>query len=162
MRLILLYGRVQYFSWVSMYSILRPSITSSYNETSYYRSTPGTEKHVDWYIKHRTGMRYLLDLKGFFCCCCFFPHCRERSPQEHLCQVHTENLSILRRSIKEITFCSLKHYSNISTFLSCFLIAVLREFSTGQCDEISSVGQRSAYPRTLCPVGLATCGCYGE
>lgn len=61
------------------------------------------------------------------------------------------NLSILRRSIKEITFCSLKHYSNISTFLSCFLIekVVLREFFTGQCDEISGACQRSAYPLAL-------------
>lgn len=32
------------------------------------------------------------------------------------------NLSILRKSTKEITFCSLKHYSNISTFLSCSLM----------------------------------------
>lgn len=100
--------------------------------------------YIDRYIKQRTGMILSRKLKRFF-------HTAEKSPQECLCQVHTKTYLFWTSLTKKITFCSLKHYSNISTFLSCFLIkkVVFWEFFTSQCDEIRSVCQRSAYPRVF-------------
>lgn len=91
--------------------------------------------------KRELGWRICQNLKGFFF---------ERSPQERLCQVYRETYPFWR-ILLEIISCSLKHYSNISTFLSCFLIelGVFRECSRRPVLEISSVCQRSAYPRTL-------------
>lgn len=92
-----------------------------------------------------------------------FIHSAEKSPQERLYQVHRRTY-LFWTSLKEITFCSLKHYSNISTSLSCFLIkkVVLREFFHKPVWWDKQRVSKVSLSLSVWLLILVSCGCYSE